>query len=67
MLEVTWSEQQGSGDGPQQGIVLEQPAARLDYYRDIVVLAFPTPASEQKGGKGVRLEISPVVQPGALR
>ena len=45
MQIVTWSEVPVHG-GTQFDAVLPQPPTRLDYYREIAVLAFPTPAAE---------------------
>jgi len=42
MQRVTFSEQQIDGPAHFSG-VLAQPPTRLDYYRDIATLAFPTP------------------------
>ena len=54
MFMLTLTEQQAT---PQTGpIVLEQPPTKLDYYLDIAVLAFPTPATEAEGGEGFRLQ-----------
>jgi len=52
MQEVVWTEQEISGP-KQVEILLEQPTTRHDYYRDIVVLAFPTPPG---GANSFRLE-----------
>ena len=41
MQEVTWSETYISG-GKQINIDLPKPANRLNYYRDIAVIAFPS-------------------------
>ena len=45
MQTVTISQQNVLG-GKATSITLEQPATRLDCYRDIAVLAFPTPKSD---------------------
>ena len=47
MQTVTWSEQQVEG-GRTVCLVLPKPKMRHEYYRDIAVLAFPTPASTQR-------------------
>jgi len=53
MQKVVWSEKQI--DGPQKfSAQLEQPKTNKNYYRDIAVLAFPTPAGEYNG-KGFRI------------
>lgn len=53
MQFVVWSSASVAG-GQAVNIQLPQPEARMDFYRDIAVLAFPTP-SDEKGGKGYRL------------
>ena len=53
MQVVVWSSQSVTG-GQGAQIQLPQPEARMGYYRDIAVLAFPTPAGE-KGGHGYRI------------
>ncbi|VGO13267.1 hypothetical protein PDESU_01823 [Pontiella desulfatans] len=57
MQEVTWSELQLEGGKTFSG-QLPQPATKLGYYRDIAVLAFPTPGNECAGvyRPAVRLE-----------
>ena len=45
MQQVTVSERQVTGPGPVAE-PLAQPPTRLDFYRDIAVLAFPTPPAE---------------------
>ena len=47
MQTVTISQQNVLG-GKATSITLEQPATRLDCYRDIAVLAFPTPKSDTR-------------------
>ena len=53
MQEVVWSSVPVAG-GQLVSIQLPRPEARKDYYRDIAVLAFPTPIGE-KAGKEYRL------------
>lgn len=45
MQKVVWTETQVEG-GKRFDAVLAKPAAVMNYYQDIVVLAFPTPAAE---------------------
>jgi hypothetical protein len=45
MLRVTTSEQQTHGPA-HLDLALAQPPTKLDFYRDIAVLAFPTPPAE---------------------
>ena len=47
MQRVTWSETTVSGDGMDQEWLLPSPPTRLGVYRDVAVLAFPTPEAEQ--------------------
>ena len=54
MQEVVWSERQVVGPKSVQ-VKLSQPKTRHDFYRDIVVLAFATPESEQNGKEGFRI------------
>ena len=54
MQVVVWSTTSVAG-GPHVSVPLPQPEARMDYYRDIAVLAFPTPAAE-KAGQGYRID-----------
>ena len=54
MQVVVWSSISVEG-GPPLSVQLPQPEARLDYYRDVAVLAFPTPAAD-KGGQGYRIQ-----------
>lgn len=53
MQVVVWSSASVAGGRPVN-IQLSQPEARMDFYRDIAVLAFPTPSGD-KGGQGYRL------------
>ncbi|HTV41534.1 MAG TPA: glycosyl hydrolase [Candidatus Sulfotelmatobacter sp.] len=53
MQVVVWSTTSVSG-GQRVDLQLSQPEARMDYYRDIAVLAFPIPAAE-KVGRGYRI------------
>ena len=46
MQELAWSETVVEG-GHRIETALPQPAARLDYYRDIAVFAFPTPLHDE--------------------
>ena len=55
MQEVVWSEQRVTGGQPQT-ITLPQPPTKRDYYRDIAVLAFPTPTLEAAGEAGFRIK-----------
>lgn len=43
MQVLTWTETTVRGTGKEQQIMLPQPPMKMNYYRDIVVLAFPTP------------------------
>lgn len=43
MQEIVWTETQAEGDAP---IRLQQPAARLNTYRDSFVIAFPSPSRD---------------------
>ena len=47
MQKVVWTEQRASGPAKFDG-ELKQPRAQAGFYRDIAVLAFPTPASEAR-------------------
>jgi hypothetical protein len=49
MQKLTWSETVASG-GRRFDAVLARPPVKLDVYRDVAVLAFPTPAAELPGG-----------------
>jgi|SRR5579859_2208907 len=68
MQTVDWSSTSAEGGQPVS-IQLLQPQARLNYYRDIAVLAFPTPPADKTGhgyripGLGGLTEAPP--QPGA--
>jgi hypothetical protein len=53
MQFVVWSSASVEGGHPVH-IQLPQPEARMDYYRDIAVLAFPTPAADL-AGRGYRI------------
>lgn len=48
MQRVVWTETNLTGTGKKQTIRLEQPKAVRDWYEDIIVLAFPQPASDRK-------------------
>jgi len=53
MQVVVWNNISVEGGRPVS-IQLQQPEARLDYYRDIAVLVFPTPEAD-KNGQGYRI------------
>jgi hypothetical protein len=55
MMQIVWTEKKV--EGAPADIELEQPKANHDYYRDIAVLAFPTPPADVDG-EGFRLENS---------
>lgn len=57
MFEIVWTEAQVHGGA--DGCPLQQPTTRLGYYRDIGVLAFPTPLAEAEGGSAFRLKDAP--------
>ena len=48
MQRIVWTETQLTGSGKQQTIHLEQPKAEQNWYKDIIVLAFPRPASDRR-------------------
>lgn len=48
MQVVVWSATAATGGQPLH-VQLPQPQARMEYYRDIAVLAFPTPPAESSG------------------
>ena len=48
MQVVVWSSASVAG-GQAVKVQLPQPKANMDYYRDIAVLAFPTPTAEKSG------------------
>ncbi|MCX7007031.1 MAG: glycosyl hydrolase [Kiritimatiellaeota bacterium] len=48
MQRLTWSETHVRGGEIIEVAKLSQPVNQLDYYRDIAVLAFPTPPDEQE-------------------
>ena len=54
MQVVVWTNASAAG-GQGVHIQLPQPESRMNYYRDIAVLAFPAPAAE-KGGQGYRID-----------
>lgn len=57
MKKVVWSEKQVERTSSKSQIKLEQPETEQNYYRDIAVLAFPTPPAEMNGKKkGFRLK-----------
>lgn len=47
MQVLTWSETTVHGSGDSKEVELRQPTTVAGHYRDIAVLAFPTPAMEQ--------------------
>ena len=47
MQMLVWSEQRVTGGG-NAAITLPQPFTRLGYYRDVCILAFPTPPAERQ-------------------
>jgi hypothetical protein len=51
---VVWTTMQVTGPKPL-AVPVPPPAANLNYYRDIAVLAFPTPKGDEEG-KGYRIE-----------
>lgn len=55
MMEVSWTEQQVSGPGPI-AVKFKAPNGRDKYFRDISLLAFPTPKSESGGKTGFRVD-----------
>jgi hypothetical protein len=57
MQVVVWSSTSCVG-GKTANTLLPRPEAKMDFYRDIAVLAFPTPAADQKGD-GYRIPNSP--------
>ncbi|MBO4642635.1 MAG: hypothetical protein J5661_07260 [Bacteroidaceae bacterium] len=48
MQRVVWTETTLKGSGKKQTILLKQPKAERNWYKDIIVLAFPRPASDRK-------------------
>lgn len=55
MQKVVWSEM--PVEGPRHlDEVLPQPQALADFYRDIVVIAFPVPSAEAAGSTPLRIE-----------
>ena len=63
MQQLTWSESRVRGGASIEVGRLPPPASQLDYYRDIAVLAFPTPTSDQaalpSSQKKINLQLSP--------
>lgn len=56
MQDVVWTEKQVKGS-KKVVLQLQQPKdLRNNYFQDIAVLAFPTPASEQNQGDGFRVQ-----------
>jgi hypothetical protein len=47
MQQLTWSETRVQGGAAVAVAKLPQPATQLDYYREIAVLAFPTPPGDR--------------------
>lgn len=56
MKQVVWTEKQLHESGKLVRIIIEQPETLRDFYRDIRVIAFPTPVSEREGAEGFRLD-----------
>lgn len=56
MQNVVWTEQQVDGGKPVNLDLPRPKDLRDNYFQDIAVLAFPTPESEKKGGKGFRVD-----------
>ncbi|TVP76767.1 MAG: hypothetical protein EA353_11585 [Puniceicoccaceae bacterium] len=58
MKQVVWNETKATFTeiAKEGGIDLHEPEHRKDFYRDIVVLAFPTPTVEEQGAEPYRLE-----------
>ncbi|MCA9235941.1 MAG: hypothetical protein KDA44_10750 [Planctomycetales bacterium] len=54
MFEIVTTERRVAG--PAAETYIRRPPARLGYYRDIAVLAFPTPAAELDGHRGFRID-----------
>ena len=54
MQKLVFSEKRVTGPTIFSG-ELEQPKATAGYYRDIAILAFPTPKGELRGGSGFRI------------
>lgn len=48
MQRIVWTETHLKGSGKKQTIRLEQPKAEQNWYKDIIVLAFPRPTSDRK-------------------
>ena len=48
MQRLVWSETQLTGNGKEQTLQLAEPRKERDYYRDIRVIAFPTPQTDQR-------------------
>jgi hypothetical protein len=57
MQELVWSETRIAGGTPFQGI-LEQPKARLGYYRDLAVWAIPLPVKNGRSSDNLQPEIT---------
>jgi hypothetical protein len=55
---LTWNEMQITG-GSAETVKLGQPHCNLDYYRDIAVVAFPTPAADIKSSVKLPVVTSP--------
>jgi len=66
MQQVSWSETVLSGPGPKE-VILRKPFARMGYYKDTAVLAFPSPQGDEMEtvGKGVKFsaEGKPLAKP----
>lgn len=57
MFEIVWTESQVRGEADSH--TLKQPKTKHGYYRDICVLAFPTPPAEAHAGSPFRLKDAP--------
>ncbi len=57
MKELTWSEARVNGKN-EGSLVLQKPYRNLDYYRDIAVFAFPSPA----GDNWILKDLKPAIQ-----
>jgi hypothetical protein len=62
-MQVVVSSTVSIAGGRSANVKLPQPETRMDYYRDIAVLAFPTPAAE-KNGSGYRIPNLPGLSDG---
>ena len=54
---VVWNEKKIQGPAREKfTVLLDEPESKHNYYRDIAVIAFPTPKSEQENDVGFRLQ-----------